>query len=264
MKYTENSVSKRQKPVKITDAKSGLISKLSWDEMARGLVGVGVLMAEIAVFLKMANFNKKSFSTAVGLVFLATAMKILSSACKSFAKLEWEGIGKGLVAIGVLLLEIAVFTQLVKPKKMISMGLGLIAIATAMKILASAMGSLASLSWEGIARGLVSMGGSLVLLVAALNLLPKGMITKGLGLIAVATAMLILASALKKMGNQSWESIGKGLLTLGGAMAILAIGLNAMKSTLAGSAALLRDSFSRYNTLLHRFHIASSSNVTLP
>lgn len=65
------------------------------------------------------------------------------------------------------------------------------------------------------------------------------MITKGLGLIAVATAMLILASALKKMGNQSWESIGKGLLTLGGAMAILAIGLNAMKSTLAGSAALL-------------------------
>lgn len=225
--------------VKLLASACKSLSKLSWDEMARGLVGVGVLMAEIAVFLKMANFNKKSFSTAVGLVFLATAMKILSSACKSFAKLEWEGIGKGLVAIGVLLLEIAVFTQLVKPKKMISMGLGLIAIATAMIILASAMGSLASLSWEGIARGLVSMGGSLVLLVAALNLLPKGMITKGLGLIAVATAMLILASALKKMGNQSWESIGKGLLTLGGAMAILAIGLNAMKSTLAGSAALL-------------------------
>lgn len=225
--------------VKVLASACKSLSKLSWDEMARGLVGVGVLMAEIAVFLKMANFNKKGLSTAIGLVFLATAIKILASACKSFAKLEWEGIGKGLVAIGALLLEIAVFTQLVKPKKMISMGLGLIAIATAMKILASAMGSMANLSWEGIAKGLVSMAGSLVLLVAALNLLPKGMITKGLGLIAVATALLILGSALRKMGNQSWESIGKGLLTLGGAMAILAIGLNAMKGTLGGSAALM-------------------------
>ena len=85
--------------VKLLASACKSLSKLSWDEMARGLVGVGVLMAEIAVFLKMANFNKKSFSTAVGLVFLATAMKILASACKSFAKLEWEGIGKGLVEI---------------------------------------------------------------------------------------------------------------------------------------------------------------------
>lgn len=225
--------------VKILASACKSLSSLSWTEMAKGLVGVGVLLAEIAVFLKMANFNKKSLSTAIGLVFLATAIKILASACKSFAKLEWEGIGKGLVAIGALLVEIAIFTQLVKPKKMISMGIGLIAVAAAMKILASAMGSLANLSWEGIAKGIVAMGGSLVLLVAALNLLPKGMITKGVGLIAVATAILILASAINKMGNQSWESVGKGLLTLGGSMAILAVGLNAMKGTLAGSAALL-------------------------
>lgn len=215
------------------------LSKLSWNEMARGLVGVGSLLAEMAVFLKMANFNKKSLSTAIGLVFLATAIKILASACKSFARLEWGGIGKGLVAIGALLIEIALFTQLVKPKKMISMGIGLIAIAAAMQILASAMKLLSVLTWEGIAKGLTSMGGSLVLLVAALNLLPKGIITKGLGMIAIATAMLILSTALKEMGNQSWETIGKGLLTLGGAMVILAIGLNAMNGTLAGSAALL-------------------------
>ena len=51
--------------VKLLASACKSLSKLSWDEMARGLVGVGVLMAEIAVFLKMANFNKKSFSTAV-------------------------------------------------------------------------------------------------------------------------------------------------------------------------------------------------------
>ncbi len=41
---------------------------------------------------------------------------------------------------------------------------------------------MANLSWEGIAKGIVGMAGSLVLLVAALNLLPKGMISKRFGI----------------------------------------------------------------------------------
>lgn len=65
------------------------------------------------------------------------------------------------------------------------------------------------------------------------------MIGIGTGLIAVSAALLILANALNQMGSMSWEEIAKGLITLGGAMAILAIGLNAMTGTLAGSAALL-------------------------
>lgn len=214
------------------------LSTLSWDEMGRGLAGVGALMAEVAIFLNIAKFSKRCFSTAAGMVLLATAIRILASSCKVFAKLSWEEIGKGLVAIGALLLELAAFTQIIKPKKMISTGLGMIAIATAIRILASAMHSLAALSWEEIGKGLVAMAGCLAEVVIAMNLLPKGMISKGLGLIAVATALLILAVALNKMGKMSWEAIGKGLVTLGGAMLILAAGLQAMKGTLGGAAAL--------------------------
>ena len=61
----------------------------------------------------------------------------------------------------------------------------------------------------------------------------------GAGLVIVAAALVVLSTALEKMGNLSWEQVAKGLITLGGAMAILAIGLNAMIGTLAGSAALL-------------------------
>ncbi len=61
----------------------------------------------------------------------------------------------------------------------------------------------------------------------------------GVGLIAVSAVLLIVANVLEKMGGFSWEEIAQGLVTLGGSLAILAIGLNAMNGTLTGSAALL-------------------------
>lgn len=225
--------------IKVLASACKQISKLSWSEMIQGLVGVGALMAEVALFLKFARFDKKCFSTAAGIVLLGLAIKILASACKTFANLSWGDIGKGLVGVGALLLELALFTRLIAPKKMISTGLGMIAIGAAIKIFASAMRSMAALTWQEIAKGLIAMAGSLAAVTVALNFLPKGMIGKGLGLIAVATALLMLSSALNKMGGMSWSSVAKGLLLLGGSMAILAVALNFMKGTLSGSAALL-------------------------
>ena len=72
------------------------LSKLQWDELGRGLTGVGVLFAEIAVFLRVAKFNGKIISTATGIVILSAAMKVLASACKDFGQMEWSEIGKGL------------------------------------------------------------------------------------------------------------------------------------------------------------------------
>lgn len=70
------------------------LSKLQWDELGRGLTGVGVLFAEIAVFLRVAKFNGKMISTATGIVILSAAMKVLASACKDFGQMEWSEIGK--------------------------------------------------------------------------------------------------------------------------------------------------------------------------
>lgn len=226
--------------IKILASACTKLSKLSWGELSKGLVGVGVLMAEIAVFLRVAKFNKKAISTALGMILLASAIKILAKACVIFADLSWSGIAKGLGSIGVLLAELVLFTKLIgQPKRLISTGLGLIGVATAMKIFASAMTSFAKLSWGDTAKGLLAIAGCLAAVTVALNFLPKGMISKGLGLIAVATALTILAAALNKMGSMSWSGVAKGLLSLGGSLAILAVGLRAMKKCLSGAAALL-------------------------
>lgn len=216
------------------------LSQLSWGELAKGLVGVGVLMAEISLFLNTAKFSGKSITTATGIVILGAAIKILASACEDFAQMNWGEIGKGLTAIGVLLAEIAIFTNLTgNAKHVISTGVALIAIGAAMKIFASAVQDMASMSWEELAKGLTGMAGALLAVTVAVNFMPKNMVGIGVGLIAVSTALVILANALDKMGGMSWKEIAKGLVTLGGSMGILAIGLNAMNGTLAGSAAML-------------------------
>ena len=216
------------------------LSKLQWDELGRGLTGVGVLFAEIAVFLRVAKFNGKMLSTATGIVILAAAMKVLASACKDFGQMEWSEIGKGLAGIGGLLAELAVFTNLAgNAKHVMSTGVALIAIGAAMKIFASAVKDFGQIQWDEIGRGLTAMGGALAEVAIAVNLMPKNMIGIGTGLVIVGAALEIIANCMSKFGGMQWEEIGRGLTVMGGALAELAISLNFMKGTLGGSAALL-------------------------
>ncbi len=216
------------------------LSNLDWSGLAKGLTGVGVLMAEVSLFMNTAKFSGKSLTTATGIIVLASAIKVLASACKDFGEMSLGGIAKGLSSVGVLLLEVAAFTKLTgDAKHVISTGLALIEIAAAMKIFASVMSAFGGMSWEQVAKGLLAFGAALTEVAVAVNFMPKNMVSLGVGLIAVGTALKIVGEALRDMGSMSWEEIAKGLVLMGGALAELAIGLNLMNGTLAGSAALL-------------------------
>ena len=216
------------------------LAALSWEGLFKGLVGVGVLIAAVDIFLNTAKFSGKAVLTATGIVLLAAAIKILASACADFAQMKGGDIAKSLTTIAVLLGEIVAFTKLTgNAKHVISTGIALIAIAAAVKIFASAMIELASLSLAGIAKGLVALAVALALIVATMKFMPKDLIGVGVGLIAVAAAVLIISNALTKLGKMSLAAICKSMIALSGAMAILAIGLNKMTGTLSGSAAIL-------------------------
>lgn len=216
------------------------LSSLSWEELAKGLIGVAALMTAVVLFLNTAKLSSKAVLTATGIVILASAIKILASACKDFADMEWDGIRKGLTSIGAILAGLVVFTKLMgDAKRVVSIGLSLVLIAASMKIFASAVNDFAAMSWGDIARGLTAFAGALAAVTIALKLMPKNVFIIGAGLVVVAAALSIIGAVVRKLGAMSWEQVAKGLITLGGSLAILAIGLHAMKGTLAGSAALL-------------------------
>lgn len=215
------------------------LSELSWEGLAKGLVGVGAFMGGIIFMLNTAKVGKKSISTALGMVLLASAIKILASACGVFAQLSWEGLAKGLVAVGGLLAVIAGFTRIAgNAKKMISAGVAMLAIGAALKIFASVIQLFAGMSIEGLAKGLISMGLALAAVVGTLKLLPKNTLSLSIGLIAVAYALSMITEAVMNMSSMSWEQIGKSMVVLAGALLMLTVALHAMKSTIGGAAAM--------------------------
>lgn len=217
------------------------ISELDWNGVAKGLVTVGSLMIMLVGTTKLLSSNSgKIMKGATSLIAFSIAIKILAGAVKTLGDLHLGQLAKGLVGVGLLMAEISLFCNNTEfSGKMVGTAVGVVIMAAGLKILASAVKDMSSLSWEEMVRGLVGLGGSLILLAGAMTMMPKGMLLIGAGLLGVSVAIAILATALNSMGSMSWEEIGKGLAVLGGSLGILAIGLTAMTGTLAGSAALL-------------------------
>ena len=213
------------------------MSTLSWGEMIKGLIGVGVLVEAVSLFLSNTNLGGKGLSTGVGIVLLAASMKILASAVKDFSGMSWEELGRGLLGLAAALLAVTAAVNFM-PKNMVGIGIGLIAVSTALLIMASALTKMGSMSWEQLGIGLIALGASLALLAIGLQAM-NGTLAGSAALIVASVALTMLASSLVKMGGMSWEQLGIGLIALGGSLALLAIGLYAMSGTLAGSAALI-------------------------
>lgn len=221
---------------------SGAVKKLSELDMTglvKGLTGVGILLSEIGIFLNLANFERKSFSTGAGLLVLSGAIKILASACKDFGGMDPDAIIKALAGVGGVLGELALFTHFKGDGKgLISTGLGLIELGAAMKIFASAVADFGIMSPEVIGTGLLVMGAALTEVAFAANLMPKNMMGIGAGLIAVGGALSIVAGVLTQLGGLNGGQAATALVAMGGALAELGIALKLMKGTLAGAAAL--------------------------
>ena len=216
------------------------LGALDLDDLTKGLVGVGVLCAELAVFLKVTDLDGMGILKGTGLVLLAASVNVLAKAVEKFAELDTGDMIQGLAAVGVILTELAIFTKLTgNAQHVISTATAMTILGAAMLVFGEAVKRMGNLTWEEIGRGLTTMAGSLTAVTIAMNLLPKGMLVKATSLVEVGAALVIIGEVVKNMGEMSWEQIGRGLTTLAGSMTILVVALNAMKTALPGAAAML-------------------------
>ena len=113
----------------------------------------------------------------------------------------------------------------------------LIGIAAAVGILSVALKSISEIEPDKIVKSLAAIGIMLGALSATLfgitKILSKsgskGLIKAGASLILIAKAVKILADAMVKVSDLSWEEIGKGLTALGGGLIELSVALKILK-----------------------------------
>ncbi|MFR1874849.1 MAG: tape measure protein [Mediterraneibacter faecis] len=227
------------------------MSGLSWNEIAKGLVGTGTGLFTLCVGLKGISDVKISASTSIALLALAKSCEMLGNAMTTFATLSWSEIARGLVGMGAALkIFTSIINQLGKSSgvnSILSSASMLIAVQSLDK-LASGLAKFGDMNWDGIARGLVGMGGALTELTVSLTAIGK---LAGFSSIFGAGAILIvtqgldtIAETLKKFGFMSWDVIKKGLTGMGVALGeiatvVTAVGKLAGFSSIFGAGAIL-------------------------
>lgn len=216
------------------------MSSLSWVELSKGLSGVTILLGElVAVSVILGNNDTKMVKGSVGIVLLAEAIKILSTACINISGLSWEELAKGLTGITVILGGLIAASMVLSENetKMIKGSVGMILLSAALKILTSVCSDFGAMSWEEIAKGLVSVSALLAVLVGlSIELSNNGakMTAGALGVVVLAGGLEIVADVCKQFSNMEWEQIGKGLAGVAGMLAALTIALKNMPKNILG------------------------------
>lgn len=199
-----------------------VISSIDSDKLFGSVVALGSVMAELTVIAVILSRDGGRFTKgAAGMIAFAAGIRILASSVKALGGLSVTALAKGIAVVGALCAELVFAAKLMNGTKFgIGKGTGFVLVAASMEILQDAVAKFGEMDWEFIGRGLLAMAGGLGACVAALNL-SKGTIGGAISLTMMAAAVNLLVPALQGLGNLSWETIGKGLLTLIGAFAVM-------------------------------------------
>lgn len=203
------------------------LSKLSLSQIGKGLLAIGGLLGEmvgaVALLDKIFPNPKRLEQAAKSMVVMAVAIAILASSMEKLGSLDMATIGKGLLAIGVLLGEIVGAIALldkISPSGLISTSVGILIIAAAMAIMVPVLKSFGNMSWEAIGKGLVAVGGSLLIFAGAAALMKKAL-PGAVAIMIIAASLLLLVPVLKILGSMSTGEIVKALVLIAGALGIM-------------------------------------------
>lgn len=199
-----------------------VISSIDSDKLLGSVVALGGVMAELTLVAVILSRDGGRFTKgAAGMIAFAAGIRILASSVKALGGLSVTALAKGIAGVGALCAELVVAAKLMNGTKFgIGKGTGFVLMAASMEILQDAVAKFGEMDWESIGRGLTAVAGGLAAFVVALNL-SKGTIGSAISLTMMAAAVNLLVPALQGLGNLSWETIGKGLLTLIGAFAVM-------------------------------------------
>lgn len=199
-----------------------VISTIDSDKLLGSVAALGGVMLELAAVVAVLSKDGGRFTKGTaGMMAFAVSIRILASSVKALSGLNSSALTRGLVGVGALCAGLVVAAKTMNGVKFgIGKGTGFVLMAASMEILQDAVAKFGEMDNEAVVRGLTSIGGALVIFVAAMNLL-KGGIGSAISLTMMAAAVNLLVPAFQGLGNLSWEAIGKGLLTIVGAFVVL-------------------------------------------
>lgn len=218
------------KAIAILAASLVVLSLVKPERLTGAIVAISTLFLELSVAfgaLSTVTTGKKIqtgvMSTA--LVAMSAGILILSAALKTISSVDPERLVASMMVLTVTLAELTTVTVLMSKttNRMTKGTTGMILMATAVRILASSVSALGSMSLEGLAKGVISLGVVMTELGAFAVLMSKfdgsvGLLN-GISFNLLASSLLILQKAVSSFGAMDLGDIAKGLGAVGVALA---------------------------------------------
>ena len=196
--------------------------KLDPDTIIVGLAGILGILSEIAMFSAISAGGFTMIGLGVALNIIAASLIILSDSVKSFAELQWEEIGRGLVAMAGGLTLLGVASNLISGVKMAAVGVGVGIMAASLGLLGSVLKAYGNMQWDEIGRGLTVLAGSLTILAVAMYAM-SGTLLGAAAMVVAAGALALLTPQLLMLSQMSLEGVGIALLAVAGAFTVLGL-----------------------------------------
>jgi tape measure domain-containing protein len=194
---------------------------LSWEDMTKGLIGVGAVLAALGFFLKFGKIEEMSLKQGAGLLLLSFGISILAKAIASMAKQKGADTAEGLIAMSVALVAIAGALKMM-PKDTIFAAAAILVVSLALGNIAKALAQFADFD-----KG--DMAGSLIMLAVSLNLISLSMnammnaLPGAVALLVVAGALAVLLPTLQAFAAMNIGDIAAALGVLAGVFIIIGV-----------------------------------------
>ena len=216
-----------------------LIANMSTRDLTKGLIVIGLLGAFFAALVAVSTLAGKN-AVKVGQMFLliSAALLIMVEVIKLIAGMEWDEMGRGLVgliAFTAFILALVLITKL-GGKAAPKLGTMLLAMATAMLVLAIVIKLIAGMEWDELKKGVIGVVvlGLIVSALVGVAAAFSGKNAKLAGmLMAMAVAIGILAGIAVLLGMVDIKGLAKGLIAVGILSALVALMVKSAKGATA-------------------------------
>lgn len=220
---------------------------MSWEEIARGLTGMGGALVEFVAALAIMNkfTGAKSLVGSVSMLIAVQSLEKLANGLEKFGGMSWNTIGTGLTAmcgaLAELVIALGILGKVSGFSSLFASGAIFITVQ-GLGEMADALEQFGGMTWDEIIKGLTGMGLALAEVAASAGILGaltgfSGILGSGAILITIQ-GLAELADSLKVFGGMTWEEIIKGLVGMGGALGEVAI-ISGALGMLAGLSGIL-------------------------
>ena len=199
--------------------------------MAIAMGAIGLVMVAMAGAVKMANnAGKGSWKGILAMIAMIAPLIFVAASLFVLAQLPWDSLLAAAVALSGVMILMALAAKIAEGS--MKGGFALLAMAAPILAIAFALTILAAIPWQGLLKAGIALLATMAVMALIGMLASKTIL--GAAAIAILSAALLIAaaafvvftSALERLQSVDFATIGSGLRTILGPLAILAaIGL---------------------------------------